>query len=312
MTAFCETETVELKKSTSELKEAIVSLVAMLNKHQRGELWFGIKKDGTVVGQQVAEKTVRDVSKSISEHIEPKVYPVVEQTTVNGRQCIRVQVEGAEHPYYAYGRAYIRVGDEDRQLSAKELERLILDKNRDWLRWDTEVCAKAKTDDIGSGKLKSFLKLSGLKFDTVQNSLEKLNLLQDAKLLNAAVICFARKPEKFFPNARLRCALCGIRIVTPEGHTVVEAAHIVPWCESRNDDLRNGMALCRLCHWGFDEGMLGVSTNYQVITSASIGLTPNFAGQLQTLTGRGIIPPQDSALWPAQEYLGEHRHRWKL
>lgn len=109
-----------------------------------------------------------------------------------------------------------------------------------------------------------------------------------------------------------RCALCGIRIVTPEGHTVVEAAHIVPWSESRNDDIRNGMALCRLCHWGFDEGMLGVSTNYQVITSVSIGLVPNFAGPLQTLTGRGIIPPQDTALWPAQEYLGEHRQRWKL
>ncbi len=25
-----------------------------------------------------------------------------------------------------------------------------------------------------------------------------------------------------------RCALCGIRMLTPEGHTVVEAAHIVP------------------------------------------------------------------------------------
>ena len=26
-----------------------------------------------------------------------------------------------------------------------------------------------------------------------------------------------------------RCALCGIRMLTPEGHTIVEAAHIVPW-----------------------------------------------------------------------------------
>jgi ATP-dependent DNA helicase RecG len=39
-----ESENVELKKSTSELKAGIVSLVAMLNKHHRGELWFGIKK----------------------------------------------------------------------------------------------------------------------------------------------------------------------------------------------------------------------------------------------------------------------------
>lgn len=206
---YQETETVELKKSTSELKEAVISIVAMLNKHQRGEVIFGIRNDGAVVGQQVSDKSIRDVSKAIADHIEPKVYPVVEQILIDGKQCIKVQVEGGEHPYYAYGRAYIRVGDEDRQLSAKELENLILAKNRDRLRWDTEVCAKATVDDIGPGKLKSFLKLSGLTFDTVPNSLEKLNLVQDGKLLNAAVLCFARKPEKFFPNARLRCAVFG-------------------------------------------------------------------------------------------------------
>lgn len=109
-----------------------------------------------------------------------------------------------------------------------------------------------------------------------------------------------------------RCTLCGIRIVTPDGHTVVEAAHIIPWCESKNDDIRNGMALCRLCHWGFDEGMMGVSDRYTVITSASINLTPNFAGSLQTLTGREIIPPLDDSLRPARDYLAEHRSRWRL
>lgn len=206
---FQESEAVELKKSTSELKEAVISMVAMLNKHQRGDVIFGVRSDGAVVGQQVSDKTIRDVSKAIADHIEPKVYPVVEQISIDGKPCIKVQVEGGEHPYYAYGRAYIRVGDEDRQLSAKELENLILTKNRDRLRWDTEVCAKATIDDIGPGKLKSFLKLSGLKFDSIPNSLEKLNLMQDGKLLNTAVLCFARKPEKFFPNARLRCAVFG-------------------------------------------------------------------------------------------------------
>jgi len=204
-----ETETVELKKSTSELKEAVISLVAMLNKHQRGEVWFGVKNDGTVVGQQVSDKTVRDVTKAISEYVEPKIYPSVEQVVIDGKHCIKIQAEGSDHPYYAYGRAYIRVGDEDRQLSAKELERLILDKNRDRLRWDTEVCSKATFDDIGSGKLKSFLKLCSLPYDTIPNSLEKLNLVKDGKLLNAAILCFARKPERFFPNAKLRCAVFG-------------------------------------------------------------------------------------------------------
>jgi putative restriction endonuclease len=109
-----------------------------------------------------------------------------------------------------------------------------------------------------------------------------------------------------------RCALCGIRIVTPDGHTVVEAAHIVPWCKSRNDDIRNGMALCGTCHWGFDEGMLGVSDNYTVITSRSIGTDPNFPGLLLTLSGRGIIPPACRDLWPATEYLADHRRAWRL
>jgi putative restriction endonuclease len=42
-----------------------------------------------------------------------------------------------------------------------------------------------------------------------------------------------------------RCALCGIRMLTPEGHTVVQAAHIIPWRESRDDRPTNGMSLCR-------------------------------------------------------------------
>lgn len=206
---YQETEIVELKKSTSELKEAVHSIAAMLNKHQRGEVIFGIKNDGVAVGQQISDKTIRDISKTIADHIEPKIYPVVEQISIDGKQCIRVQVEGGEHPYYAYGRAYIRVSDEDRQLSAKELENMVLTKNRDRLHWDTEVCDKATFDDIGAGKLKSFLKLCGLKYDTIPNSLEKLNLVKSGKLLNAAVLCFARKPEKLFPNARLRCAVFG-------------------------------------------------------------------------------------------------------
>jgi putative restriction endonuclease len=109
-----------------------------------------------------------------------------------------------------------------------------------------------------------------------------------------------------------RCALCGVRIITPEGHTVVDAAHIVPWSRSRNDDIRNGMALCKLCHWAFDEGMMGVSDSYAVITSRQIAANPNVPGFLLTLSGRGIIAPPDRDLWPAQEYLSDHRREWRL
>jgi len=41
---FKETETLELKKSTSELKEGVISVAAILNKHGRGKLYFGIRR----------------------------------------------------------------------------------------------------------------------------------------------------------------------------------------------------------------------------------------------------------------------------
>ncbi|QXE89230.1 HNH endonuclease [Geomonas subterranea] len=109
-----------------------------------------------------------------------------------------------------------------------------------------------------------------------------------------------------------RCALCGVRIITPEQHTAVDAAHIVPWSKTQNDDIRNGMALCKLCHWAFDRGMMGVTDDYNVLTSRQIIADPNFPGFLLTLKGRAIIPPQDHALWPARHYLSVHRKQWRL
>lgn len=206
---FTESETLELKKSTSEIKEAIVSIVSILNKHQHGGLLFGIKNNGIVVGQNITEKTLRDVSKVIADNIEPKIYPHVSHVKIGGKSCIKVRFKGNDIPYFAYGRAYIRVADEDRQLSAKELEGLILKKNKDKLRWDTEICKEAKLSDISAKKLKSFLINAGLKYDALRNDLEKLKLLSDGKLCNTAVILFAKKPQAFFPNARLRCAVFG-------------------------------------------------------------------------------------------------------
>jgi putative restriction endonuclease len=104
-----------------------------------------------------------------------------------------------------------------------------------------------------------------------------------------------------------RCALCGIRMLTADGHTAVDAAHIVPWSLSRNDDPRNGLALCRLCHWTYDEGLMGVSPRYMVITSPQLASGQNVPGHLVTLEGRGIIGPGEQSLWPDLDALSWHR-----
>jgi putative restriction endonuclease len=104
-----------------------------------------------------------------------------------------------------------------------------------------------------------------------------------------------------------RCALCGIRMLTPEGHTIVDAAHVKPWKDSYDDRPTNGMALCKLCHWSFDKGLMSVSKNYEVLVSKLVMVEQNYLGHILTLTDRPIFTPEQESFWPAQENLHWHR-----
>jgi len=196
---FSETETLELKKSTGELKVGIISIASILNKHGKGELYFGIKNDGTVVGQEVSEKTIRQISQSIAENIEPKIYPEINHIKIKGIDCIHIKFSGNEKPYYAFGRAFIRVGDEDRRLSAKELENMIIEKSRDQIRWDKEICHDATIEDISTKKVESFLKEANLKYTDSRNAFEKLNLLKNETYRIRRFFSLVKSLSAFFP-----------------------------------------------------------------------------------------------------------------
>lgn len=195
-----ESETVEFKTSLAELKQGLISLVAMLNKHGQADLWFGIAPSGKPTGLMANEKTLRDVSQALGAHIEPRLYPEITTVNVAGKTCLRVQATGHQKPYFAHGRAYIRVADEDRQMSARELESLILKRNSAALRWDNEPCSTPLTE-LSEDKIRRFVVRAGLPWDNPANALTKLGLLQDGQLLNAARLFFAHQP------IQLRCAL---------------------------------------------------------------------------------------------------------
>jgi putative restriction endonuclease len=106
-----------------------------------------------------------------------------------------------------------------------------------------------------------------------------------------------------------RCALCGIRMLTPEGHTVVEAAHIIPWSENHDDRPTNGLCLCRLCHWSFDEGLMSVGKKYEVLVSKRVRIDQNIPGHVLTLQDRPIFKPEQEFYWPEQQNLNWHRKK---
>jgi ATP-dependent DNA helicase RecG len=96
-----ENEYTEFKKTTGELKEGVISICSILNKNGDGELYFGFKNDGTLVGQQISEKTLRDISQAISSHLEPKIFPVITHETKNDKDFVKVIFSGTDAPYYA-------------------------------------------------------------------------------------------------------------------------------------------------------------------------------------------------------------------
>lgn len=199
-----ETETREFKKSLAELKQGLASLAAMLNKHGRAELWFGIAPNGSAVGLDVNEKTLRDVSQAIAAHIELAIYPHISRQIMDGKPCLKVEAEGWQSPYFAYGRAYIRVADEDRKLSASELKSLILEHNRDALRWENEPSGLT-LEQLAPEKINHFLTLANLPEGAPASALEKLDLLRQGMPVNAAKLFFASAP------IQLRCAVFATR-----------------------------------------------------------------------------------------------------
>ena len=132
-----ESETVEFKKSTAELKEAVISIIAMLNKHGHGEVYFGIDDHSRVLGMTIGRMTIKGVTQAVVDNTEPKVYPKVETRKIDGKDCIVVEAKGNKGPYFAYGRAYMRVGESNKAMSPQELEERILEKrNFLWISQD--------------------------------------------------------------------------------------------------------------------------------------------------------------------------------
>jgi ATP-dependent DNA helicase RecG len=195
-----ESETLEFKKTTAETKDAAIDVAAILNKHGRGELYFGIRNDGVVVGQTVSGSTLRDVSRALTENIKPQIYPTVEMVNIDYKDCIRVQFEGESAPYFAYGRAYIRVADECKQLSPAELEGYFKKKQGQISTWDSDD-SKKTVEDINTNYLRSYLKRANecgrldYKFTDRDDILRRLGLLEEGKLSNAAVAMFGKKPQ---------------------------------------------------------------------------------------------------------------------
>lgn len=161
-----ETEHVEFKESTSQLNRAIESLAAMLNKHGYGKVLFGIADDGTVLGQDVGNKTLKDISEGIAQKIKPAVMPIIEPIIYDEKMVISVSVKGHNKPYSANGLYLIRSGSENKKLEPELLKEIVFTNSYELI---TDM--ESFNQELTFNQLKQLYIIRGLNVDN--NTFEK-------------------------------------------------------------------------------------------------------------------------------------------
>jgi putative restriction endonuclease len=106
------------------------------------------------------------------------------------------------------------------------------------------------------------------------------------------------------------CALTGYRLNTITGATVVDAAHIHQFADSRNNDLRNGLALSKTAHWLFDQGLWSLTDDFRVLVARDhFDESGPSAFLLGGYADRLLTAPTDPAASPNPDYIRWHREQ---
>ena len=213
-----ESEQVEFKKSTSTMRELIETLCAFAN-HRGGAVFIGIDDSGNVINMPaITDDTLKNIANAVQLNTDPKLYPEIEAIELKGKTCIRVSIEESPlKPHLAYGRAFNRVGTTNRKLDRDSYEYLLQQRSNGY-GFDFLVQKKASMDDIDTEQLYQFIEKANAVRNLNENLflppellLDKLGLVKNGKVSNAALLLFGKNPANFFEgNFEMKCGLFSV------------------------------------------------------------------------------------------------------
>ncbi len=204
-----ETENVELKPSLSQINEIVENISAFSNAGG-AIILVGVSNSGKILGVDVGKDTIERLANKIVSNTEPKIYPKISVEEMGGKKVIVVDVPKSEEIVLAFGRPFKRVGKSTARMGREEYERRILERKK--IYWDSQIC-DATMEDIDGEKVRWFLRKAkyerrlNIEPETpVAEALERLKLIKNGELTNAAVLLFGKNPQRFFLQAETRCA----------------------------------------------------------------------------------------------------------
>jgi len=207
-----ENENLEFKESL-RLKEEIGQAVSAFSNANGGSILVGVSNDGKVIGADIGRNTLEELANHIKRNTDPAIFPSVKVLDVEGKKIIVIEVkESAEKPVFFKNHAYKRVGKTNQRISSSEMRKLAKESGVK-VYWDERVCENAGLGNIYKEKVRWFLRRARyerrLELDPetpFREALEKLELLKEGKLKNAAILLFGKNPQRFFIQSETRCA----------------------------------------------------------------------------------------------------------
>ena len=108
---------------------------------------FLLLHDGTVLGQDINDTTLRTVSQAIRSNIKPPIYPSISEQTYGKRKVVYVKFDGTQKPYLAYNIPRIRIADEDSVMEQPLYEEMLRQRESISYSWESQR-SKYKVSDI--------------------------------------------------------------------------------------------------------------------------------------------------------------------
>ncbi len=106
------------------------------------------------------------------------------------------------------------------------------------------------------------------------------------------------------------CCISGLRVDSISNVSMIDACHIIPFSESYNDTITNGIALCPNLHRAFDRGLISISDNYKVLMNTGFSEINETSYSLKQFEGKELLLPSNTRYRPSQESLRHHRDKF--
>ena len=114
---------------------------------------------------------------------------------------------------------------------------------------------------------------------------------------------FKREIPKIYNNT---CCISGMKVNATINISMIDACHIVPFSESYNDTVSNGIALCPNLHRAFDRGLISIDSEYRVLVSSTFIEDENNYS-IRKFEGKSILLPRNNDYFPIKENFEWHR-----